>query len=251
MISHHHACVFVHVPKVAGQSIEHVFLNQLDLSWDTRAPLLLRSNDRPELGPPALAHLLAREYVPLRYMTQAQFDSYYKFAFVRNPWHRVVSFYRYLDWGKAVDFRSFMDRIFPTRLWQDMHWFTRPQADFLLDDQGELLVDFVGSFEHIKRDWAVVCEALELGDTPLPHVNKSAEDRPGLLDWKRHLDTLRDTKRRLATRSGPVQHHKRYEDYYDATTRAQVAELYAADIELFGYRFGEREPSALPLRRAT
>ena len=249
MISHHHACVFVHVPKVAGQSIEHVFLGQLGLSWEARAPLLLRSNDRPELGPPALAHLLAREYVPMRYMTQAQFDSYYKFAFVRNPWHRMVSFYRYLDYATVMDFRSFMDRVFPTELHRDMFWFTRPQADFLLDDSGALAVDFVGCFEHLKRDWAQVCAALELGDTPLPHVNKSAAERPSLLDWKRHLKALRDTKRRLAVRSGPIQHHKRYEDYYDDRTRRQVAQLYRSDIELFGYRFGEREPTGLPLRR--
>ena len=248
MISHHHKCVFIHVPKVAGQSIEHVHLDQLDLSWENRAPLLLRSNDRPELGPPALAHLLAREYVPLRYMTQEQYDSYYSFAFVRNPWHRVVSFYKYLDYAQAMDFRTFLDRAFRTDLYQDMHWFTRPQADFVFDRDGQLMVDFVGCFEHLKRDWAVVCADLGLGEVALPHVNKSAAEKPGLLDIRRHLKALRNAGRRLQVRSGPIQHHKRFQDYYDDDTRELVAELYRSDIELFGYRFDREEPTGLPLR---
>ena len=64
MISHRHRCVFVHIPKVAGQSIEHVFLGWNGLNWKGRAPLLLRPNEDPRKGPPRLAHLRAQDYVP-------------------------------------------------------------------------------------------------------------------------------------------------------------------------------------------
>ncbi len=33
MISHQHKCILVHVPKTAGQSIEHVFLDLHGLTW--------------------------------------------------------------------------------------------------------------------------------------------------------------------------------------------------------------------------
>ena len=36
MISDKYKCIFVHIPKVAGQSIEHVFLDLHGLTWETR-----------------------------------------------------------------------------------------------------------------------------------------------------------------------------------------------------------------------
>jgi hypothetical protein len=57
MISHKRKCVFVHIPKCAGQSIESVFVNDAGLTWEDRAPLLLRPNANNRVGLPFLAHL--------------------------------------------------------------------------------------------------------------------------------------------------------------------------------------------------
>ena len=54
VISHEHRCVFVHIPKCAGQSIETVFLEDLGLDWSNRSILLLRPNECPDIGPPRL-----------------------------------------------------------------------------------------------------------------------------------------------------------------------------------------------------
>jgi hypothetical protein len=53
VICHPYRCVFVHVPKSAGISIEHVFLGLLGLTWETRGPLLLRHNNDPRRDLPA------------------------------------------------------------------------------------------------------------------------------------------------------------------------------------------------------
>src|SRR5689334_4209923 len=108
MISHRHRCLFIHIPKVAGQSIEEVFIRLHNLTWKTRAPLLLRRNDQPELGPPRLAHLKAIDYVRYCYVTPQEFNSYFKFSFIRNPWDRMVSFYKYLGKPQQQSFKEFL-----------------------------------------------------------------------------------------------------------------------------------------------
>ena len=240
MICHHYKCIFIHIPKNAGQSIEHVFVKLLNLDWDTRAPLLLRYNDRPELGPPRLAHLKACEYVAYKYVTQEQFDEYFKFSFVRNPWDRVVSIYKYFAWDRYVDFKKFVVAKLRNYTWRDNFWFVRPQSHFVCNESGDIIVDFIGKFENLATDFNHVCRRLGLPPTELPHINRSnAESRkPGLnpMDVYKRARWLYHTRTMPSFRRMP--RFSDYRDYYDDESRELVAELYQKDIELFGYQFG-------------
>lgn len=233
MISHHHKCIFVHIPKCAGKSIEHVFLDRLDLDWRTRAPLLLRPNDRPELGPPRLAHLKAHEYVRYKYVTQQQFDEYFKFSFVRNPWSRVVSMYKYMGFQKRYHFKKFVMSELAGDLWNQRYWFVGPQSEFLYAPSGELSVDFVGKFEHLQTGFNEVCHRLNLPQTQLRRVNWLEKQEPALPFMPQRLSTYILSRR--ARRLAP--HQRSYEDYYDSESMNMVAKLYESDIRLFGYRF--------------
>lgn len=219
MISHHDKCVFVHIPKCAGQSIETFFLERIGLDWRTRAPLLLRPNDMPSLGPPRLAHLLARDYVANKWMTPEQFRSYFKFAFVRNPWDRTASFYRFLGYHRRCSFPRFVRRHLPALVAGDKRWFLCPQAEYLYGPDGDLLVDFVGRFETLQQDFARACTHIGIADARLPHVNSSHAPRSLLARWFR------------PPRSVP------YREMYDSSTRQAVADIYAADVEAFAYEF--------------
>ena len=217
MISHHDKCLFVHVPKCAGQSVEMFFLDRIGLDWERRAPLLLRPNDVPALGPPRLAHLKAAEYVEKRWMTAEQFEQYFKFTFVRNPWDRTASFYRFLGFDRRCSFEAFVDRHLPEQM-DRKAWFLCPQADYLYGASGSLLVDYVGRFESLAADFAAACERMGIADAHLPHVNDSKKSRPGLLQ-------------KLRRRARP------YREMYDSRSRERVAALYARDIEAFDYSF--------------
>jgi hypothetical protein len=163
-------------------------------------------------------------------LSQDLFDAYFSFAFVRNPWNRMVSMYRYLGFGTRCDFKTFVKERFERDLWSDMFWFVRPQCDFIHDQDGNRIVDFVGRFETLQEDFNRVCGRLGWPETPLPHVNPSDElySRGGRVtrNMRRLHARLRRPRKKLPWR-----------DYYDEEARARVAEWYREDIETFEYEF--------------
>ncbi len=233
MISHHHKCIFVHIPKCAGQSIEHVFLSLLGLTWETRAPLLLRPNDRPELGPPRLAHLRADQYVACKYIPQDMFDQYFTFSFVRNPWSRSVSLYRFLGYDRKMDFKKFLLHELKNRLVEEERWFVGPQSDFLCGDDGRILVDHVGRFENLQNDFDAVCDAIGIPLTRLPHINASSGKNYATVSRARKIiSSILFTHSRSQKRN-----HDHWKDYFDKESIDCIYRLYERDIELFGYNF--------------
>ena len=76
-----------------------------------------------------------------------QFESYFKFGFVRNPWDRVVSLYERteaLQLRNEMSFEQFVDWIqysSATCVHSSPH---RYQLDWFVDANGNLLGDFIG-----------------------------------------------------------------------------------------------------------
>jgi hypothetical protein len=222
-------------------SIEHVFLRLLGLTWETRGPLLLRANDDPRLGPPRLAHLTAGEYVACGYLTARQFESYFKFSFVRNPWDRIVSEYKYRGYPVKIDFKTYLFKHLPAPGWTDTYCHIIPQYDFLHDAGGKALVDFVGRYERVQEDFDAVCTRLGIAPTPLPRVNRSLDDAGPT--------TFRELRKRLrrAIRSREREHtFPSYTEYYDDESREYVGSMFRKDVEAFNYSFGDGARSAAP-----
>lgn len=193
--------------------MEEYFLNHLGLDWKRdKARMLCRKNRLPWRGPTRLAHMTAQEYLKYGYLSQEQFDSMYKFAFVRNPWARLVSEYNYAGYDEKWSFAEWVLEHFPTAkdekgLFQKGGYrHVMPQLDYLVDDKGEMILDFVGKFESITEDFAKVCQDLGIHDKPLPHKN-----------------------------SGKKRQH--YSEYYTPAAQKRVAEMYAKEIEMFGYSY--------------
>lgn len=220
-------CLFVHVPKTAGQSVEQFFMDLLQLGWDEdREALLLQSNTDPGCGTEKLAHLAATEYVACGHLSQEDFARFFKFSFVRNPWSRILSEYRYRNYFHHRSFRDFVLNKLPEPGWDDKYRHVMPQYDMLYDAQGKLLVDFVGRFETLQQDFDQVCEQLGIADRQLPHRNKSDKKSRDLKRKFRNLLFMNGENR-----------HKSMADFYDDETRAAVADYYRKDIETFGYEF--------------
>jgi len=222
-------CIFVHIPKTAGQSIEQVFMDQLGLGWEMvedREELLLQNNVDPARGPEKLPHLSASEYVDCGYISSQDFPDYFKFSFVRNPYTRILSEYRYRNYFSHHSFKDFVLNKLPEPGWSDKYRHVMPQYDMLHDGDGKLLVDFVGRFESLQQDFDRVCEQLNIDDSALPHMNKSDKKS-------------RDLKRKVRNMiyMNGENNNRGLADFYDEETRVAVADYYRRDIEAFGYEF--------------
>ena len=229
MICEEYKCIFVHIPKVAGQSVEHFFLNKLELDWDTeREKLYLLKNSDPAKGTEKLGHLAASEYVGCGHISQQKFDEYFKFSFVRNPWARLVSEYRYRNYFRYKSFKDFVLNKMPPPGFDDNYRHVMPQYDMLYDDKGKCLVDFVGRFESLQKDFTEVCERMGFDESKLPYVNSS----------EKKSRILRRKVKSFIYRNGESD-KKHYTEFYDAETQNAVTEYYQKDIEAFKYSFGE------------
>lgn len=224
-------CIFVHIPKTAGRSVEMFFMNKLNLDRDKnedRAQLLINDNPDPAKGTEKLSHLSALEYVQCGHITQQEFSGYYKFSFVRNPWSRLVSEYRYRNFISHKNFKDFVMNKLPAPGRDDKYRHIMPQTNMLYDEAGNLLVDFVGKFERLQHDFDQVCKHLGFEDSSLPHVNSSDKKSRELRRKVRNF-LHRNDESELSN----------YVDFYDTETRETVSKLYHADIENFGYNFAD------------
>lgn len=219
---------FVHVPKTGGQSVERLFLELEGLTWSERSRLGLGPNRDRTRGPHSLAHLRASEYVRYDYLSARQFDAYYSFSFVRNPWARLVSEFRYRNLPRWVSFRRWVyEHLPPTPEWSDSYDHLAPQHEYVCDKKGTVLVDFVGRFERLAEDFRRVADELCLPIRDLPHTNSSTPTGSGA-SWSTCARVIAQHPRRW---------RKDYTTYYDQRTRDLVADVYASDVEMFGYSF--------------
>ena len=135
------------------------------------------------------------------------YNKIFKFSFVRNPYSRAVSSWRFTTFKMGQSFRDFCIDLKDRGTCESFaSWHCSDQYQQLYDLSGNLIVDFVGRLESYQDDFNTICDQIKIPRHRLPHKNKT--------------------------------NHKHYTEYYDSMSRDLVAERYAKDIEYFGYEFG-------------
>lgn len=203
--------VFIWIPKTAGSSV-WTFLRQY------HCPKLksyyAAKHCFCQRGWVTFAHQSYPQLLEANVVNQEFDQRAFKFCFVRNPYDRAVSLYFYLkrigDVHHKLSFKGFV-RVLQNRAIPEIGLYNRQglsqcnsQVRWLKNRKRELLVDFIGRFENIEKDFKKLCS--ELGTKgQLPHVNRTE--------------------------------HTHYKNYYDDETKRIVANIYAEDLEQFSYAF--------------
>ncbi len=186
-------CVFIHIHKTGGASIRHGFFKG--------------ANEPVRFGA-----------MPVEWQTK------FSFAFVRNPFDRVISCWKMFTQGMeesvweypedgqrsltlkdslkiAMDESVIYDARRKTFAEKLRHHAIPQTHPFNCLDQAKV----IGRFERFEEDFARICEHIGIPPGPLPHMNRTS--------------------------------HGGYRDYFDRETRALVESYYAEDLERFDYAF--------------
>ena len=176
---------------------------------------------------------MAEDYTRYGYLTEEQYEHWFTFSVVRNPWSRMVSFYKFRGFSPLVSFPTFVKHYLP-KYFKDEFWFFRNQADFIYDNNDRLIVDFLGKMERLDDDFSIIANKLDIPFTRLPKSNTS--ELKGFFSKKsanvilKHPDILFRLKLNSELK-------RDYRELYTPEALAIVNDLYARDIELLGYSY--------------
>ncbi len=215
LVSQSNNFVLIHIQKTGGVSISEVLKGSVPDA----------TNHQPR-------HMFASQAVE----RVEDWEKHFKFAFVRNPWDRLVSWYSMINKIKQAraskqpltrrqrirlknnPFLRYVVRNAPTfedfirnctneiEIGDGFYYSSiYNQIDYLTDENGDLLVDYIGRFERFTEDLTVVLDKVELHADSIPHKNPSAHDH--------------------------------YSSFYTDETESIVRERFSRDIDYFGYEF--------------
>lgn len=206
IISHRHKFIFFAVPKTATHTIRQALRKHLAQDdWEQQTLFGEQYLPIPELATLKHGHISVRELKP--HLPDDTWDTYFKFAFVRNPYDRFVSACFFLN-RKTADFEasavSFMKEALKRPRFQQRA-LGRPQADFLTDSSGKLALDHVGRYETLQESFDEICHRIGIASSDLSRKNASQ--------------------------------HSSHTEYYDQELKDQVTDFYADDLRLFSYEF--------------
>ena len=215
MISHKYKCIFLHIPKTAGTSINSFYLDKSLKHSEANYDYLYGWCPKRKLH---MQHATVKQLLETDLVSQKEWENYFKFCFVRNPWDRAFSDYYWMMNDRKIkdSFENYINKQgkFSKVLndktninYRGDHLIS--QSEFL-DTNGVAPINFIGRFENFEKDILKVNKELGIDEKFNIHLNK-----------------------------GKVKKH--YSKFYNSAKKDMVEEKYNEDIVNFGYCYEEEK----------
>ncbi len=191
MISDKHKYIFLHIPKTGGLSVNVMLLESDVIARLVMvAPIGKNYNGQTGYVNKSCCEL-NRESIGAN-----EWNKYFKFCFVRNPYDRIVSGWKYIF--PDIPLKYFIKGLKTCR---DGHsiWHCRMSQDIQLGSD----VDYIGKMENFDNDVKKVFETLNLKYEKIKKLN--------------------------------ITNHVNYREYYNEETRKLVFNMFRKDFERFEY----------------
>lgn len=206
IISHRHRFMFTAIPKTGTHAVRRALREHLGPDDIEQVGLFVQKQfPYKEIAAMGHGHISLSQIRPV--IGEEAFARAFKFAFVRSPFDRFISYCAFMT-RKDDAFRRDPKGVMRHFLFKDTpfdHLLFRPQHTFLCDDRGDLLTDAIGRVEQMQDSYDQICARIGIPSTPLERVNSSRRED--------------------------------YRSYYDNTLVDAVSDIYKRDLELFGYGF--------------
>ena len=233
IISHKHKFIFIHLGRTGGRSLTMELARHCGPDDIITPTGDYEGQNVGDWRRHAKARLLRER------LGQDVWDEYFTFTFERNPWDKVLSNYwsrRGYEHGKggATESINWFDRVwrkasgYPWSFdtWLKYRWYVGSRMGYgklrfpigfgkYTDHDGQPIVDFIGRYEHYSSHLRYISQRLGI------EIN---------LESKEGRSTRKD--------------RRRPEEIYSPWSAELVAKIYAKELRLLGYQFGEPAPDS-------
>lgn len=198
LISKDKQFVFFHIPKTAGGSMTALLSKYTDKQIDIK--------DKSKQGWMTQYHVSTKKqsFNSMHSFVDPHYNDHnckdmFSFSFVRNPYTRIVSLYKFLKRYRHLTFLGFCQYL-------NVNKQANVNQYKYLTLQNEIPLDFVGRYENIKEDFNNVCEEIGI---PERYIDLGFEHKQDLINYK---------------------------DYYCDESKKIIDEIFDMDFKTFDYK---------------
>ncbi len=220
MISHKHKCIFIHISKCAGSSVETAFGLDIEDNTEKNNTNLFGWNGEYKFF---LQHATPQQLLDYNFIDRNVWNNYYKFIIIRNPWDRAFSDYIWISKEQKIrdSFFNFLHGMgdFSKVINQKNKLFFRgdhlnSQISYFFLDGEKITYDQVIRFENLDKEFYALAKMVGLD--PSVFIRKVNVSR-------RKID--------------------HYSQFYNDKRKKLVEKIYSLDIDFLNYHFDDRRTS--------